>query len=245
MPQLQPLAWVCFLLATLTSAAGVRGNDVTTPGQPQSREFSLVHGVESTSLGCFKDRPHEFRVFGRRNSHTQIHMTPDSCASLCLGKGIHKYYGLQNGNECWCGTAGVEIDKWGALPQQHCEMPCAGNKSKKCGGNMSFKAFQFGASPPPPDHLGCFEDDHCGRIFSKPAIEMNRKNTAENCKAACGPRFAYYGLQRGDECWCGKADEDFDKHGASDECAHRCTGDHKAVCGGFNAMNVFVMHCAE
>lgn len=44
---------------------------------------------------------------------------------------------------------------------------------------MSFKAFQFGASPPPPDHLGCFEDDHCGRIFSKPAIEMNRKNTAE------------------------------------------------------------------
>lgn len=47
MPRLQPLALAYFVLATLTSAAGVRGigDDVVAPDQPESRELDLVRAL--------------------------------------------------------------------------------------------------------------------------------------------------------------------------------------------------------
>lgn len=253
MPRLQSLALACLLLAATTSATGVRGaggDDVAAPAQPHSRELGMivapVEGVESTDLGCFRDRKaRQNRVFGWKNVDTQVHMTPETCASLCLGKGKNKYFGLQAGCECWCGESGVDIDKWGTLPQNRCNKPCTGDSSKTCGGHLSFQAFEFGASPQPAGHLGCFADKKCSRMFSRPPIMMHKTLTPENCKAECGPDYAYYAVERGHQCWCGKGNEKFDKNGPSDECSYRCTGDHTGVCGGHGAMNVFAMHCDE
>ncbi|CAM9243991.1 unnamed protein product [Pylaiella littoralis] len=246
MPRLQPLALAYFVLATLTSAAGVRGigDDVVAPDQPESRELDLVSGVKSIDLGCFRNKRRD-RVFPRKYREIQINMTPETCASHCLGLGEFEFYALQGGRECWCGRAGTNIDKFGALPDERCSDPCPGNAKEECGGKLSFRAFKFQRAPPRPDYLGCFVDEKCDRLFETPVKTLGRNNDPETCRAACGPGFAYYGLQSGNECWCGKAHEEFDKLGPTKHCAHRCTGDYTATCGGFNAMEVFAMHCAS
>lgn len=43
-------------------------------------------------------------------------------------------------------------------------------------------------------------------------------------------------------CYCGTAAEDYAKHGASELCAHRCTGDVQYTCGGSVAMDVFAIN---
>lgn len=41
------------------------------------------------------------------------------------------------------------------------------------------------------------------------------------------------------QCWCGDAYTDYDKHGRSDRCNYRCSGDDDQRCGGHDAMNVY------
>lgn len=50
--------------------------------------------------------------------------------------------------------------------------------------------------------------------------------------------YMYYGVQWGRECWCGNA---FDTYGESDSCDYDCGGDMTEICGGFDAMSVYMM----
>ncbi|CBJ25809.1 conserved unknown protein [Ectocarpus siliculosus] len=169
----------------------------------------------------------------------QSDMTPDVCAAYCLDEGTYTFYGVQYGQECWCGTSGTEYDRLGALEMSECDYPCTGDASLSCGGFDSFHAFELGALDKPEGYLGCFVDSQSSRLFSNPFV-ASASNTAETCKATCAG-FAYYGLQYSEECFCGLADEDYTRLGTSDACGYRCTGDVLSTCGGFNAMDVFAM----
>ncbi|CAN0347997.1 unnamed protein product [Ectocarpus sp. 6 AP-2014] len=87
-------------------------------------------------------------------------------------------------------------------------------------------------------YLGCYTDRN-DRVFSGP-MTSSADNSPETCKAAC-EGYAFYGLQYGKQCFCGASDEDFTRHGESQECLLRCTGDRKSICGGVWAMSVYVM----
>ena len=45
-------------------------------------------------------------------------------------------------------------------------------------------------------------------------------------------------FQYGYECWCGKADEDFRRHGAGG-CDYYCGGDDTTYCGGGWSISVY------
>ena len=58
-------------------------------------------------------------------------MRPDNCILVCYGP-PYKYYGVQSGRECWCGSDAPPPKK--KLPMSKCNMPCTGDKTKFCGG---------------------------------------------------------------------------------------------------------------
>ena len=51
----------------------------------------------------------------------------------------YDYYGLQNGNECYCGNS-----IFGAIPayESQCNRPCTGDRSQYCGGSWRLKIFK-------------------------------------------------------------------------------------------------------
>ncbi|KAF2493734.1 WSC-domain-containing protein, partial [Lophium mytilinum] len=59
----------------------------------------------------------------------QDDMTPDMCLSFCDGM---NYAGLEYGRECWCSYSLSTLSK--KLDEKKCDMPCAGDGAKFCGG---------------------------------------------------------------------------------------------------------------
>ena len=81
---------------------------------------------------------------------------------------------------CWCGRAGTDLDRHGALAVAECAYPCTGDAASLCGGFDAFQAFEFGALAQPAGHLGCFGDSRFGRVFDTPHVSTDT-NTAEVC----------------------------------------------------------------
>ncbi|CAN0214942.1 unnamed protein product, partial [Scytosiphon promiscuus] len=139
---------------------------------------------------------------------------------------------------CWCGEAGTAYDRLGELDDTECDYACTGDASTDCGGFDAFHAFEYGALAQPAGHLGCYGDAP-DRVFGS-GLSRSSGNTAESCKENCGTGgFAYYGLQYGEECFCGLAGEDYTRYGESDACGYRCPGDAEYICGGYFAMDIF------
>lgn len=88
------------------------------------------------------------------------------CYDYCLATGKYLYYGLQNGEECWCGEAGAEYDTLGALDMTTCDCPCAADASTTCGGYNAFQLFEYGYETRSSDYIGCYADVKADRIFS-------------------------------------------------------------------------------
>ena len=78
-------------------------------------------------------------------SHTGADMTPARCARLCCG---FRYFGLENGNECFCGNS---VSSSSAGPEE-CGMSCAGDGNFDCGGGWRLTVYE---SIPEDDLSAC------------------------------------------------------------------------------------------
>ena len=87
--------------------------------------------------------------------------------------------------------------------------------------------------------LGCYRDDPNSQDLKK---KIDIKNlTQENCVKACAlddKNFAYFGLQNGKSCYCGK---NYGKYGKleNNECNSKCLGNEQQNCGGLNANSLY------
>lgn len=64
--------------------------------------------------------------------------------------------------------------------------------------------------------------------------------TIEMCTATCDSYgYAVAGLEYGSECYCGTL-EDIENTLVSGECKMACSGDSSEVCGGPNAINIYI-----
>lgn len=62
------------------------------------------------------------------------------CRSKCKGTiGGFKYIGLQNGNECFCGTQ-IRFSPM-SLPPNECNRQCSGNAMETCGGYWKIEIY--------------------------------------------------------------------------------------------------------
>eukprot|EP00105_Crassostrea_gigas_P035238 XP_019919386.1 PREDICTED: xylosyltransferase oxt-like [Crassostrea gigas] len=61
------------------------------------------------------------------------------CESYCLEQNIRKYFGLQYGKYCYCGTDIKNSPK--RMPDEECSTPCRGNEQEFCGGDWRISIF--------------------------------------------------------------------------------------------------------
>ncbi|CAM9751708.1 unnamed protein product, partial [Sphacelaria rigidula] len=86
-------------------------------------------------------------------------------------------------------------------------------------------------------YLGCFGDSTSDRVLSGPSFKNEASLTIESCGALC-VEYAYFGVQYGKECFCGRNSDDPDELGGA-TCNMACTGNENEACGGRSAMNVY------
>ncbi|KAI0065296.1 WSC-domain-containing protein [Artomyces pyxidatus] len=213
-------------------------------------------------LGCYNDST-SARALERRIDAGNV--TVESCTAACLAE-TFPFAGLEFGQECWCGLQldnnavfygtdynGIEYGEFREDPNgDYCNMGCEGNSSELCGGSSMLDVYQYtgtfpaGASVVPFSGAwisqGCFSDSTSQRTLERRVDAGNV--TVESCTAECQSEsfdtgFTVAGLEFGQECWCGTQIAP----GLSlpqSACDQACVGNSSEVCGGPNALEVYV-----
>lgn len=75
----------------------------------------------------------------------------------------------------------------------------------------------------------------CDNFF---LLSLNVSRTQVCLKYCASRNAAYFGLQWGVECWCGKEADDYTRHGV-DDCDFACGGEDGVTCGGYDKMDIF------
>ena len=113
------------------------------------RLFKSQYEIDLSPTLSFKNSP---KMYDLQNSFFFVkghHKLPNlcfRCLSICQGhdKG-YIYYGLQNGNQCWCGKEmpDAKFHKDNA----ECDKPCPGESNTKCGGHNRMNVYQIPSDP--------------------------------------------------------------------------------------------------
>ncbi|CAM9203087.1 unnamed protein product [Ectocarpus sp. 8 AP-2014] len=209
-----------------TSALGVKNH-----GSPEGVMY----------LGCVKDSRDD-RLLD--SVYRSSDLTTEMCATYCEGD---DFFGMQYGSECWCGSTDEKDDedlfRHGSTT---CEYPCAGDEEQTCGGYWAISLYEYGSAlatdiPEGSRYLGCYSDHRFERALSLKLTTSNDM-THEWCMDFCSEFNAkYFAVQWGRECFCGTADEDYDRYGTA-TCDTPCSGDPSLICGGSLALTTFMVY---
>ena len=95
-----------------------------------------VTPFRATFIGCYKDR---FDHLDHRDMeyYAGARFTPISCSETCSQ---YKYFGLQNGGECYCGGS---YGRHGSSDIGTCLMRCSSNSKLLCGGSGVNAIFHY------------------------------------------------------------------------------------------------------
>ncbi|XP_062580890.1 uncharacterized protein LOC134242776 [Saccostrea cucullata] len=183
--------------------------------------------VKSGYVGCYQDQ--WSRTLNGKKT-TSSRMTVDKCRNICTNENTY-YYGVENANECFCGnrlTRSVKKNDHDCLKQ------CRGNSRQGCGGawrvaiyrNYNYKQTRVQTS----GLVGCYKDQR-DRVLTGGRTKSSSM-TLSVCRSRCQrENKKYYGLEVGEECFCGN----YLKHNhkrSSSECLRPCKGNKAEGCGG-------------
>ncbi|XP_063415393.1 sialate:O-sulfotransferase 2-like isoform X3 [Mytilus trossulus] len=88
----------------------------------------LAHSANDGYIGCYVDD--WYRHLDYRVSNVGNTITLAKCREHCKG---YKYTGLQYGTYCLCGNT-LENKKYPKVKESDCNMPCAVEPNRMCGG---------------------------------------------------------------------------------------------------------------
>lgn len=93
-------------------------------------------------MGCLQDAQDKERRYYQDYGASEDHrpMTPEVCWEFCKGVSGAQYFGLQNGDQCYCTPF---VHDSGDHVNQICDMPCTGDASRMCGGQRLVDAYQM------------------------------------------------------------------------------------------------------
>jgi hypothetical protein len=203
--------------------------------------------------GCFTDAVGK-RTLSVGSIGTASTATLDSCAANCKG---YKYFGTENGDECYCGNSLFNSPTH--VSEGQCKVTCAGNAKQLCGAGSRITLYSLNGSrdiqstedglviSPKPEtvvsigeynYTGCYADSVQNRTLHGkyvPSWDMSIESCRGNCTG-----YAYFGVEYGTECFCGNRlalgvpplDEEM--------CDMNCLGNEKQVCGGKQALGVYL-----
>ena len=221
-----------------TCGAGMRLNVYTNNAYSTSKPADTAP-PGTPYFGCFVDAA--ARVLPERVISADD-MTPAKCAANCVG---YTYFGTEWSRECYCGNiAPTEV-----AGQSECNMACSGNAAEMCGAGMRLSVYgPVGAAPTNPDTVSDFNYDGCYTdlidLRTLPGSTVTSADmTLTSCAAICAD-YNYFGLEHGDQCFCGMDVDPSAVKLAEADCALKCSGDDSLVCGGANRLTVYKKNAA-
>ena len=139
--------------------------------------------------------------FSRKvNQHCVSEMTIQKCLSICRSKKF-QFAGLEWSMECYCGNEPDNGFKW-AWPGK-CNSPCGGNLEQICGGSRAMSVYSVAT-----DGICIMDFPNSRRVLDRYSVTGDENMTVELCRDICIEKSTrYYGVENGDECYCGDNDE--------------------------------------
>jgi hypothetical protein len=215
--------------------------------------------IAPTSIGSFKYAGCFTDAVGKRtlsigNMGTASTTSLDDCASNCKG---YKYFGTENGNECYCGNS--LFNSPSHVSDAQCKVICAGNAKQVCGaasrltiysvnGGRDIQSTEDGMvlSPKPEtvlstgeyNYTGCYADSVQNRTLHGKYVPSRDMNV-EYCRGNC-TGYAYFGVEYGTECFCGNRLALGTPTLDQEKCDMNCQGNEKQVCGGESALSLYL-----
>ncbi|XP_034324268.2 uncharacterized protein [Magallana gigas] len=192
-------------------------------------DFKPTAIVQKDYVGCYVDKLLA-RTLGTKKTSSRS-MTVETCRKTCL-KADTKYYGLEAGDECFCGN---KLGK--KKSDSECKTPCTGDKEQVCGGSWRLAVYKNTKFVPltivKSGYKGCFKDKRFGRALPDKVTKLGDGMTVETCRDICKKeKTKYYGLEAKKECWCGKKMPDSSAKTSDADCKSPCSGNNKQGCGG-------------
>ena len=200
--------------------------------------------------GCWKEnnpgRQLKVQLWGKNPNNTN-----GACINACADKG-YTYVATQYVDECWCGNT---------IPNQQtsetdCNYQCSGDDTETCGGNGYFHDGSYLSLFSNPNasastalgpgviksvgnynYTGCYTEGTSGRALSAKTLatpDMTIENCASNCTG-----YTYFGVEFGNECYCGNSLGAGSVRTAEGECDMNCPGNTKEVCGAGNRLQLY------
>ncbi|CAK7205222.1 hypothetical protein SEUCBS139899_007989 [Sporothrix eucalyptigena] len=86
-------------------------------------------------------------------------------------------------------------------------------------------------------YQGCYTEGSTGRALAA-LSETNNEMTYEECAAYCSA-YAFFGVEYGDQCYCGNYLTTGSNKTSESDCSTYCAGDSSELCGAGNRLNVY------
>ena len=200
--------------------------------------------------GCWKEnnpgRQLKVQLWGQNPNNTN-----GLCLDACAAKG-YSFAATQYVDECWCGNVAPNQK----INETDCNYQCNGNTTQTCGGNGYFhdisamSLFTNGA-PPSGDaagpavvksvgqynYTGCYTEATNQRALSGKAISTGDM-TIESCAGNCSA-FTYFGIEYGNECYCGNTINTGSTKAPETDCTMNCPGKTTEICGAGSRLTLY------
>ncbi|KAL8280266.1 hypothetical protein RQP46_007380 [Phenoliferia psychrophenolica] len=173
--------------------------------------------------------------------------------------------GLPPSNECWgTNTMKVSATYGQSVPESSCKAVCTGDSTKFCGGQNAIGIYAASGTvipttpaPVAPSNVvddntyaykTCYKDNSAGSRELATRLTSG-DGSAKGCLAACKLRsFNLCGIEYGGECWGNNfltTAYDETNKAAQTSCTMTCGGSTPYLCGGSNALSLYVKSGAD
>lgn len=182
----------------LSVASGVEASFLTSRSVRSHRACAGLSGKPTSyrANGCWRtSNVNDESVYDGYHS-----MSIEECFAFCSFKKGAKYFGVSEGNKCWCGSIwhGDELDA------KSCDASCAGNDLQKCGGIDATNVYvMYDCTEDTPaekkattkeekdellNSFGAFTEQTCGQAAAsktKVGGSETKVGSLDQCKLAC------------------------------------------------------------
>lgn len=167
--------------------------------------------------------------------------TPEACTSACGAAGYH-LAGIEYGSECWCGNALQNGGSYVDVDSQttECNFRCSGDKYSFCGAGNRLVVYAevVAADVDGWQYLGCYADNVGGVRNLASLNTYGNDNTAQSCASFCS-QYNYFGVENGNECFCGFSLNSTYTPTSNSSCAKPCYGNKNQTCGDYGFESIY------
>lgn len=141
-----------------------------------------------TRYGCFPDN---IGITPEVEPTSNFQMTPDYCAAYCQSIDTFAFFGVENGNDCFCSDKILPLRDNTPAPDSACNIPCSGNSSLTCGANGMMEVFGIFSIPIAPPSSTSAAPSSATSFSSSTTSYVSTTTSPTTTSASPSPSSAY------------------------------------------------------